>query len=29
MAVARSNPSAIVANLSRTMSVVQTQRAYW
>jgi DNA-binding MurR/RpiR family transcriptional regulator len=29
MAVARSNPTATEANLSRTMSVVRTQRAYW
>ena len=29
MAVARSNPAATEANLSRTMSVVRTQRASW
>ena len=29
MAVARGNPTATEANLSRTMSVVRTQRAYW
>jgi DNA-binding MurR/RpiR family transcriptional regulator len=29
MTVARSNPTATEANLSRTMSVVRTQRAYW
>jgi DNA-binding MurR/RpiR family transcriptional regulator len=29
MAVARSNPTATLANLSRTMSMVRTQRAYW
>jgi RpiR family transcriptional regulator, repressor of rpiB and als operon len=29
MAVARNDPKAIQANLTRTMSVVRTQRAYW
>jgi DNA-binding MurR/RpiR family transcriptional regulator len=29
MAVARCNPATTEANLSRTMSVVRTQRAYW
>ena len=29
MAVARSSPTATEANLSRTMSVLRTQRAYW